>query len=240
MPAPSEGVLDRTSPLPDGVPRQVGFFFGGDMDCPGQATKPRIDLAAGAVIPTEFLLCFYGFRAGQLTVTIRPPAGKAHTTTLRVRDGEDGGVPYRYPLRPGAPAGGYRITAREGSREAAATYPVRYPTSPVLWLERQGGCRAPGEDVHIYIAGFPARRTVMLNLYRRHNYQTSFPAETDTYGSGHVILRVGHVPDPDPGSTQWGVSHPQLGDTESVTSDPNVPGHASTNVFCTKSPPVGD
>lgn len=240
VPVPSEGVFDRTSPLPDGVPRQVGFFFGGDMDCPGQATKPRISLATGAVIPTEFLLCFYGFRAGRVTVTIRPPAGKAHTTRLRVSKGEDGGVSYRYPLRPGAAAGRYRITARQGSREAAVTYLVTYPTSPRLWLDRQGGCRAPGQDVHIYLAGFPARRTVMLNLYRGPYYQTSFPAETDAYGSGLVILRADHVPDAGPGWTMWGVSHPELGDTESVTPDPNVPGHTSTNVFCTMPAPVED
>ncbi|MEU8234562.1 hypothetical protein AB0C12_33660 [Actinoplanes sp. NPDC048967] len=236
MPVPLPGVFDRTSPLPEGVPQQVGFFFGGGMDCPGERAKPLIILSAEPLIPTEFLLCFYGFRAGRVTVTIRPPAGKAGTTTLRGDDDGESGLVYRHPLRPGAPAGDYRITARQGGRKATATFKVTYPTTPRLWVERPDGCVKPGGDVHLYIAGFPARRTVRLNLYRMHEYQTSFPAETDAYGSGHVILRV------DPGTQllQWGISHPELGDTVGLPFDPKVDGRASTNVFCTDARPVRD
>ncbi|WP_157441941.1 hypothetical protein [Actinoplanes awajinensis] len=229
-------MFDRTSPLPEGVPRQVGFFFGGGLDCPGERAKPQIVLAAEPVIPSEFLLCVYGFRAGRVTLTIRPPAGKAGTATLRGGNGGESGWEYRYPLRPGAPAGDYRITARQGSRTATATIAVTYPETPRLWLDRPGGCLKPGDDVHIYLAGFPAGRTVMLNLYRMHDYQTSFPATTDAYGSGHAILRV----DPGTGFNQWGVSHPALGDTVGMPYDPIVEGRISGNVFCTEAPPAKD
>jgi hypothetical protein len=76
----------------------------------------------------------------------------------------------------------------------------------------------------------------MLNLYKMYEYWTSFPAETDAYGSGHVILRV----DPGTGLNEWGIRHPALGDTVGLPFDPEVEGRDSTNVFCTDARPVKD
>jgi hypothetical protein len=223
---PLLGVLQRVDPLPEGVPAQVSFFFGGGMTCAENGTgTARIELHSASVIPTEFLLCFLSFKHSlPLTVTIAPPAGPATVVTLPKRTGEDEGFWYRSPRLPGHPTGTYRVTAHQPGTEVTARFTVTRATKPRLWLDRP--YERPGVDVHMYLGGFPPRSTVALNLYAAgQGYRTSFPARTDAQGGGHVVLRTA-AGDP---SGCYGVSHPDLGDG---TDPEDMTQRMSDNVFC--------
>jgi hypothetical protein len=223
---PLLGVLQREDPLPEGVPAQVSFFFGGGMTCAENGTGPaRIELIGQPVIPTEFLLCFLRFRhAEPLRVTITPPAGRATTVTLPKRSGEDEGFWYRSPRLPGHPTGTYRVTAHQRGTDVTARFTVTRAATPRLWLDRP--YEGLGVDVHMYLGGFPPNRTVALNLYAAgQGFRTSFPAEIDAQGGGHVVLRTA-AGDP---SGCYGVSHPDLGDG---TDPEDMTQRMSDNVFC--------
>ncbi|GGK73641.1 hypothetical protein GCM10012284_04410 [Mangrovihabitans endophyticus] len=223
------GLLRRDDPLPEGVPEQVSFFFGGGQTCAfeGEAHAPKIQLGSGSVIPTAFIICFYGFRHDrQLRITIAPPVGRAIAKTL-ARGSEEGFV-YRWPRLPNDPAGAYRVAAQQGSSTVTEVFTVVRPATPRLWLDKPPGQVVLGEDVHMYVAGFPPSRTVVLNLYYFHHYRTSFPVPVDARGGGRAVLRTA----PGDPVACWGVSHPDLGDS----TDPGGLGPTSTNVFCTTAP----
>ncbi|MET8152046.1 hypothetical protein ACIBSW_40405 [Actinoplanes sp. NPDC049668] len=220
-------MLTRQDPLPESVPDQVAFFFGGGQTCAFEhESGPRdIRLVSDAVIPTEFVVCFAGFRHQEpLRITLAPPTGRPITTTLARGSAEEGFV-HRWPRLPADPAGEYRISARQRGTEITETVEVVRPRTPRLWLDRPPGGIVVGGDVHMYLAGFPPNSTVALNLYYFHVYRTSFPVRVDARGGGHAVLRTA----PGDPLACWGVSHPDLGDSTEIGGL----GPQSGNVFCT-------
>jgi hypothetical protein len=229
-PAPLPGVLRREDRLPEGVPDQVAFFFGGGPPCGKNIERPDIDVTGGLVIPTTFELCFYGFdAAAPLRIDLAPPTGRPVTTTLTFPSVLSNGFWYRWPRLPTDPAGRYRISARQGDTVVTESFAVVVSATPRLWLDAPYGGVPVGDDVHMYLSGFPPDRTLALNLYDVHDdlssYRTSFPARVDGRGVGHVVLRTA----PGDPLACWGVSHPDLGDSP-IVDDGAV---RSRNVFCT-------
>ncbi|MFG1604522.1 hypothetical protein [Actinoplanes sp. NPDC049265] len=208
-----EGALQERDPRPSGVPEQVEFFFGGGPECfDPEATRPRIEMASKPLIPTEFLLCFLGFDQHRpLGVTITPPGGRPVSFTAT----DDFFFPR--PIRPSDRAGGYRVAARQGDRQAEQVFTVTRPERPRLWLDRGHGQIDHSVDLNLYYAGYPANGTVDFDVYREDHFYSTFRVHADAMGGGHAVLRTGgDLPD-----ACWGITGPGLGD------GPHL------NVFCT-------
>ena len=218
-------------PLPEGVPDQVNFFFGGGPECwdtEGRQRPARIELAAGTVIPSRFLICFRGFRKSRsLKITLTPPGGgQVVSRTLPAvgrDDSQEQGFMYEWPRLPAHRSGQHRITARQGDTVVTKLINVTRPTRPRLWVDRPNFLVTPGTDVHMYYAGFPPDSTVGFHLYVGEGYRATFDVPTDAFGGGHAVLHTGA----DPPSGCYGISHPALGDS---TGD-NPPN--TENGFCT-------
>ncbi|MEV6633117.1 hypothetical protein AB0M54_20445 [Actinoplanes sp. NPDC051470] len=210
-----EGALRHPDDRPDGVPEQVEFFFGGGPECyDPEATRPRIEMASKPLIPTEFLLCFLGFRSDRpLQVTVTPPGGRP----VAVPPQPDPANFFGWPILPSYRAGGYRVTARQGERHAEAVFTVTRPTTPRLWLDRGSAFLDHSVDLHLYFAGYPPNGTVDFHVYREDHYFSTFRVRADALGGGHAVFRTGG----DLPNACWGITSAALRD------GPHL------NVFCT-------
>ncbi|GLZ00325.1 hypothetical protein [Actinoplanes sp. NBRC 103695] len=214
-----EGALQTPDTLPPGVREQVDFFLGGGPECwEAEPGGPSVGMQSKPIIPTQFLLCFLGFRDDRpLRVTVTPPVGRPVTRTVPPQETTGGGVFLPWPILPSDRAGTYRVTASQGGRTASRSFAISRPATPRIWLDRGHEQIDHSVDLHLYFAGFPRGGTVDFTLYREERFFSTFRVRADALGGGHAVIRTGNdLPD-----ACWGVTHPVL------AGGPNL------DVFCT-------
>ncbi|GIF75469.1 hypothetical protein [Asanoa siamensis] len=185
-------VLKRQDPLPPGVREQLEFFVGGGSECGGQfGDVPEIaGVTAVQEIPSRTRLCFLGFNQEQpLALTIVEPGGRTLVHDLTPPADVEADFLYRFPRTPGERLGDYHVRAVQGEVAVTLDFTVRRATAPRIWVDHRPGM-IPGDDVHVFVGGFPPNRTVDLLLYggEERRYRTSIPVSVDGNGEGHVVL----------------------------------------------------
>ena len=233
-PSPSApgSLLKRADPVPEGVAEQVRFFLGGDGICMEDSDRvdPHITgVWDGMERPFESDVCFHDFDLGQtLFVTLAGPDGLGKEMEVEF---ERVSAYETFHLRlepPGLVPGRWRLEVRQSGAYTSTEYTVRRATEPRAWVENQMNdrTREAGEDVRYFLGGFPANRTVRLDLYRieGRGYLTSIPVAVDGNGEARGVLRT--EPDDPPGC--YGISHPLL--------YPKGPADVSFEVFCLERP----
>ncbi|BCB78193.1 hypothetical protein Pflav_046030 [Phytohabitans flavus] len=185
-----EDLLKRQDPVPDGVAEQVEFFLGGGSEdpCTGEFGPPHITGDKSAEIPSEPILCFYGFKESQpLTVTITDPA--RHETTV-VLQSTDSYFWTEVRVLPINPLGLYSVRAEQVSNSASHEFTLRRASSPRLLLAAPPVAVATGDDVNLYLGGFPPNSPTLLHLYNATtgHYRTSFTAPVDAHGEAHIVI----------------------------------------------------
>lgn len=235
-PAPSRpapgSLLKRADPVPEGVAEQVRFFLGGDGVCleDVDSVDPHITgVWDGMEVPFESDVCFHDFDLGQpLMVTLAGPDGLGKEMEVEFERASEYETFHLRLAPPGLVPGRWRLEARQSGAYTSTEYTVRRATEPRAWVEGQSNhrTREAGADVRYFLGGFPAGRTVRLDLYRieGRGYLTSIPVAVDGNGEARGVLRT--EPDDPPGC--YGISHPLL--------YPADPAGVSFEVFCLERP----
>lgn len=189
---PEPTPLSRRDAPPQGVAELVSYYELGDGGCPAEAGQPTVRFAYGYPREDEteigrlFVICPLGFAKGlPVEVVVQRPDGRE--VARRVPRPRRGNVHMlSWDPAPGDPLGRYGVTARQGAMTAGANFYVRRSSVPRLRVD--GDFVQPGDAVHVFLAGFAARETVLLHLYRargeqgNYSYLTSVAAQTDERG----------------------------------------------------------
>lgn len=207
----SSPLLRRDAP-PEYVASQLELYVGAG---PGEACFDADQPQAGVVVDPATIeiglfsnLCFTGFDVKlPITVEIQAPDGSAQTATFAARYSHQQDTPvffWFWPARPGMGAGGYRITALQGNRQATGVLQVRPASSPRLRVvpfdlhDVSAGdlppvATQPGADFEILLAGFPSNAAIALHVYGARDagsvsYLTTVQVSTDK--NGQAIYRM--------------------------------------------------
>jgi hypothetical protein len=107
--------------------------------------------------------CASGFVPGEtIQFTVRQANGKQ--TSFPITVGASGTAPFRWYSAPGEGAGDYHIVAQAASGQATLDFTIDATSNPhILVFPHDFRTSIGGE---LYLAGFPARSTVPLALYR--------------------------------------------------------------------------
>ena len=202
---PAGALLKRRDAPPEGVKAQFEFFQEGDGACFGlDESKPAavVDFPKPEIAMT-FVVCFPGFAANQpVEADVRLPDGKVRRITATSFNSPDGLPFVSWTSVPGDPLGKYEVAATQGARKGTGTFTVSAASTPrMVAIEPSRG--APGTTFRFGLAGFVARSTVDLHLYRSegngtHSYLTTVPAVMD--GQGQTILSIPTASDDPKGS----------------------------------------
>jgi len=196
---PEADLLDRVGRRPDGIPDQIEIFIGGDGGCFNEDPTGRPEIVTSGVpeeLPDRAHICLLNFdQAKPLRVTLTPPVGPARTTTLPALDlSQQSDFGTSFLLSPSDPTGTYRVSAEQGDKKASNEIVAVRPESPKLWLDTPRPDVVAGDDIDIYLGGFPPGRPATLHLYgsdrigQEQPYRTSFTVPVDADGAGHVVI----------------------------------------------------
>jgi hypothetical protein len=157
-----------------------------DMPSPGtRVTTP----SEPVVIPSVPVFCLEGFNPRhKVTVVVTAPDGTKETLTVPARARNYDGL--YYPVRPGSPAGRYRVRATQGSTTATAHFQAVRASKPHLWIHPRNA--DAGSTIDVYVGGFPPSRPASLHLYvcPGQAYRATFTVAIDARGEAHLALRT--------------------------------------------------
>jgi hypothetical protein len=151
-----------------------------DMPPPGtRVTVP----SEPVVIPSVPVFCLEGFDTRhKVTVVVTAPDGTEDTVPAQAL--------LYYPVRPGSPAGRYRVRATQGSTTATAHFQAVRASKPHLWIYPRDPAR--GTTIDVYIGGFPPGRPTDLHLYvcPGQTFRATLTVAIDARGEAHLGLHT--------------------------------------------------
>jgi hypothetical protein len=185
--------MEHDGPAPDGVAEQLDFFLVGGPECAWEEppSMPTVRILPVVEIPSFPTVCPAGFGdEGKVKVVLTAPDG---TTTTRSGSEFDG---VTFPFLPGARTGRHHLRASAGGRSATATFEVRLASKPRMWIDP--GAAYWGEDINVYIGGFPPSRPADLHLYvcGPLHYRATRSVAVDARGEAHLMLHTNPVRKP--------------------------------------------
>jgi len=141
------------------------------------------------VIPSVPVFCLEGFDPRRkVTVVLTAPDGTKDTLTVPTHARTY--YELYHPVRPGSPAGRYRVRAIQGSTTATAHFQAVRASRPHLWIYPRNA--SAGATIDVYIGGFPPGRPADLQLYvcPGQTYRATLTVAIDARGEAHLALQT--------------------------------------------------